>query len=122
MKLRLHGNSVRLRLNQAEVSQFSKTGYVEETIDFGAGGSLSYVLESSSKVEALAAHYRNGQLRIQMPAVVGHDWVTTERVGVAGEQALPGGKQLSILIEKDFKCVHRDEPEPDAYPNPQAAQ
>ena len=122
MKLRLHGNSVRLRLNQAEVSQFSKTGYVEDSIDFGAGASLSYVLESSSNAEAPQALFRNGQLRIQMPAGVGHDWVTSDRVGVDGEQALPGGKQLSILIEKDFKCVHRDELEPDAYPNPLAAR
>ncbi|HYL78318.1 MAG TPA: hypothetical protein VEU96_29275 [Bryobacteraceae bacterium] len=122
MKLRLHGNSVRLRLNQAEVAQFSKTGYVEEVIDFGAGASLSYVLESTSNAEALGAGYRNGQLRIQIPAGVGHDWVTTDRVGVTGEQALAGGKQLSILIEKDFKCVHRDDPEPDAYPNPLAAR
>ena len=122
MKLRLHGNSVRLRLTQAEVAQFSKTGYVEERIDFGAGASLTYVLESSSKAETLQAHYWNGQVHIQMPVAAGHDWVTTDRVGVAGEQALAGGKQLSILIEKDFQCIHRDEPEPDAYPNPLAAR
>jgi hypothetical protein len=122
MKLRFDGNSVRLRLSQAEVAQFSKTGYVEETIEFAAGATLTYVLESSSKAEALAAHYWNGHLRIQMPATEGHDWVTTDRVGVAGEQALAGGKQLSILIEKDFKCIHSDKPEPDAYPNPLAAR
>jgi hypothetical protein len=31
---------------------------------------------------------------------------------------LDKGKQLAILIEKDFKCVHSDHPDPDAYPNP----
>jgi hypothetical protein len=119
MKLRLHANSLRLRLNQAEVCQFSKTGYLEESIDFGAGACLSYILESSSKIPAPEVHYCNGQLRIQMPAAAGREWVTTERVGVAGEQALNGGKQLSIMIEKDFKCVHGDDPDPNAYPNPQ---
>ena len=50
MKLRLHGNSLRLRLNQADVAQFSKTGYLEETVEFGPGASFCYharvVLES----------------------------------------------------------------------------
>jgi len=50
MKLRMHRNSVRLRLNQGEVAQFSKTGYVEESIEFVPGASLSYVLESSSAI------------------------------------------------------------------------
>jgi uncharacterized protein DUF7009 len=122
MKLRMQGNSLRLRLNQQDVAQFSKTGYVEEGIDFGGGAALSYVLESSSKIETPHAIFRGGQLRIQMPASAGHDWVTTDRVGVSGEQTLAGGKQLSILIEKDFQCIHRDEAEPDGYPNPLAAR
>ena len=37
---------------------------------------------------------------------------------LSGEQALANGKPLSILIEKDFKCVHADETDADAYPNP----
>jgi hypothetical protein len=122
MKLRLQGNSLRLRLNQQEVAQFSKTGYVEESIDFGAGASLTYILESSSKIEIPQAIFRGGQLRVQMPSAAGNEWVTTDRVGVSGEQALAGGKQLEIVIEKDFQCIHRDEPEPDAYPNPLAAR
>ncbi|HEV2688173.1 MAG TPA: hypothetical protein VGV35_06455 [Bryobacteraceae bacterium] len=122
MKLRLQENSLRLRLNQAEVAQFSKTGHVEESIDFGAGANLTYVLESSSKIDIPHAAFQNGQLRVQMPSSVGRDWVTTDRVGVEGEQTLAGDKQLSILIEKDFQCIHRDEPEPDAYPNPLATK
>jgi hypothetical protein len=34
MKLRIHGNSLRLRLSQSEVAQFSKTGYVEDSVQF----------------------------------------------------------------------------------------
>ena len=120
MKLRLHGNTLRLRLNQAEVSQFSKTGYVESSIDFGGGAHLTYVLESCSTIDSLHAIYRNGEVRVQMPDPAGREWVTTDRVGISGEHAIGGGKQLAILVEKDFKCIHRDEPEPHAYPNPLA--
>jgi len=120
MKLRLHGNTLRLRLNQAEVAQFSKTGYVESSVDFGDGAHLTYVLESSSTIDGPRAIYRNGEVRVQMPEAAGREWVTSDRVGVSGEHSIGGGKNLDILIEKDFKCIHRDEPEPDAYPNPLA--
>src|ERR1035438_8215646 len=104
MKLRLHGNSVRLRLSQADVAQFSKTGYVEESIEFGPGSSLCYILESSSKITSPKAVYQNGELRVQISCAALKDWVTTDRVGISGEQALANGRPLSILIEKDFKC------------------
>src|ERR1700690_3389260 len=111
MKLRLHGNSLRLRLSQADVAQFSKTGYVEETIEFGPGANLCYILESSSKITFPQAPYQNGEVRVQISCAASKDWVPTDRVGIAGEQALGNGKPLSILIEKDFKCVHSDEPD-----------
>jgi hypothetical protein len=118
MKLRLHRNSLRLRLNQAEVAQFSKTGYVEASVEFGAGSSLCYILESSSKIASPNAVFQNGELRVQISCAAAKDWATTDRVGISGEQPLENGKPLSILIEKDFKCMHGDESDVDSYPNP----
>jgi hypothetical protein len=119
MKLRIHGNSLRLRLNQAEVAQFSKTGFVEDSIEFAHGASFAYGLESLSSLSNPQAAFQNGWLRIQIPSAVATEWVTTDRLGVSGEQHLNGGKQLSILIEKDFQCLHSDDSlDPDAYPNP----
>jgi hypothetical protein len=118
MKLRLHGNSLRLRLSQAEVAQFSKTGYVEESIEFGPGACLCYILESSSKITSPQAAFLNGELRVQISCAAAKEWTTTDRVGISGVQSLENGKPLSILIEKDFKCLHGDESDVDAYPNP----
>jgi len=119
MKLRIQGSSVRLRLSQSEVSQFSKTGFVEDSVQFAPGANFAYTLESSSTVPAAHASFQNGWLRIQVPAAVGTEWFTTDRVGISAEQALESGKQLSILIEKDFQCLHGDEQrDPDAFPNP----
>lgn len=118
MKLRLHGNSLRLRLNQADVAQFSKTGYVEETIAFGPAACFSYILESCSKIATPRAVFQNNELRVQVSCAATNEWVTTDRVGISGEQILANGKPLSILIEKDFKCMHSDEQDPNAYPNP----
>ena len=119
MKLRIHGNSLRLRLSQSEVSQFSKTGFVEDCLQLGPGSNFAYTLESSSSIAAPQASYQNGWFRIQVPAAAATEWFTTDRVGISAEQPLESGKNLSILIEKDFQCLHGGEQrDPDAYPNP----
>jgi uncharacterized protein DUF7009 len=119
VKLRIHGNELRLRLNQAEVAQFSKTGFIEEAIEFGPGARLAFSLESLSELEAPQALYQNGWLRIQIPGARATEWATTDVVGLSGEQHLGTAKNLSILIEKDFKCAHSPDPQdPNAYPNP----
>lgn len=121
MKLRIHGNRLRLRLNQAEVAQFSKTGFLEEAVEFGSGARLAFSLESLADLETPQALYQDSWLRIQVPAAKATDWITTDLVGISGEQSLGGGKRLSVLVEKDFQCVHGAEPQdPDAYPNPLA--
>jgi uncharacterized protein DUF7009 len=118
MKLRIHGNALRLRLNQGEVAQFSKTGWLEESIEFAPGASLAYSLESLSSLASPRAVYQNGSLRIQVPCSMANEWSTTDRVGIAAEQPLSNGKQLTIAVEKDFQCIHSEHPDPNAYPNP----
>jgi len=119
MKLRIHGNSLRLRLNQSEVAQFSKTGFVEDSIEFAPGASFAYSFESLSSLNVAQAFYANGWMRIQVPGAEATEWATSDRVGISGRQTLASGKLLSILIEKDFQCLHGDdERDPDAFPNP----
>jgi len=118
MKLRIDSNAVRLRLNQAEVGQFSKTGWLEETIEFVPGAALAFSLESLSSVPAPRAQYQNGALKIQVPSSLANAWVASDEVGMQGEQPIANGKRLAILIEKDFQCVHDAGPDPNAYPNP----
>jgi hypothetical protein len=119
MKLRIHGNSLRLRLSQPEVAQFSKTGFVEDSIQFGPGATFAYALESLSSLSAPQALFAHGWLRVQVPGRDAADWARTDRVAISGDQPLEPGKSLSILVEKDFQCLHGEETrDPDAYPNP----
>jgi hypothetical protein len=118
MKLRISRNALRLRLNQAEVGQFSKTGWLEEATEFAQGAILTYTLESLSSASAPRAVYHQGALKIQVPTGIANAWVTSDQVGIEAEQPIGNGKQLSILIEKDFQCVHSPAPDPDGYPNP----
>ena len=94
MKLRIHGNSLRLRLSQSEVAQFSKTGFVEDSIQFAPGVSFAYTLESLSSFSAPQASYQNGWLRIQVPARRSpRNGSTTDRVGISADQPLESGKR-----------------------------
>jgi hypothetical protein len=113
MKLRIQGNALRLRLNQAEVAQFSKTGFFEDSIEFSPGARLTYALESCSSIRSPNAIYRDGSLRIQVPHQTGIEWATSDQTGISG------GDHLSITIEKDFQCLHSDgSRDLEAYPNP----
>jgi hypothetical protein len=119
MKLRIQGNSLRLRLSQSEVAQFSKTGFVEDTVQFAPGASFSYALESMSSLSAPKALFTNGWLRIQVPGADATAWACSDRVSISGEQAIDSIKRLAILVEKDYQCLHGgEERDPDAYPNP----
>ncbi len=114
MKLRLHANAVRLRLNQAEVARLSSGGFIEETIEFPGSGRLSYAIHTTER-PAVCARLEEGNLRIDVPLQIAREWASTNRVGIDASPAAGP----SILIEKDFQCLHGDEPlDPNAYPNP----
>lgn len=119
MKLRLHGDAIRIRLSRSEVAEFAEAGRVEDAVDFGEGAMLRYVLEASPDANAPRASLRAGVVRVELPANDAQQWARTERVGISGEQTLGPDKRLSILVEKDFQCLHdSDESDVDAFPNP----
>lgn len=115
MKLRVQGNSLRLRLTRSEVAALDSKGEVTEEIRFSSGGALTYRLEKRTGAEALAASLSNGLISISVPAAAAARWVGSEEVGVYGQDG-----ELRIAIEKDFRCLTRasDEQEADAYPHP----
>ena len=123
MKLRLHGNSIRLRLTRPEVAQFAETGRVVDAVDFGNGAALTYSLEKSPSALATRVAYSGQGITVQLPPAVADEWTVTDRIGISGEQAIGEGRSLTILVEKDFKCVHNpSEQDEDAYPNPLLTQ
>jgi hypothetical protein len=116
MKLRIHGNSIRLRLSRSEMERFGATGRISETVEFGPGSHFTYSLRTG---ESLDATHSPAGIQIVVPHHLAEDWTGTDRVSVAGEQPLGGGRTLQILLEKDFKCIHKSsEANDDAYPNP----
>lgn len=117
MKLRIRGNSIRLRLLRSEVAKFGASGIFEETIDFGAS-KLTYILQRAPENIELSASFKENQITVFVPSEMAKNWVDSELISLTGEQKTPSG-MLKILVEKDFVCLDRpsDEDNKDAYPN-----
>lgn len=122
MKLRIKGNTLRLRLTQTELDQLQSMGRVEEATGFGPGRRLIYALASSEGLDALLATFESSELTVTMPARWVEEWATTDRVGFEGTQPVGDGAMLELLIEKDFQCLHQRPDERDAFPHPLAAE
>jgi hypothetical protein len=121
VKLRIHRNSLRLRLNRSDLEKFRKTGICTECLRFGSGSQLTYTLETSSRLTEMEALYRQDCIRVLLPLEVAQEWSGSDKVSLSLNRT-DGGPFL--LIEKDFQCLHRDETSPndnvDAFPNPLA--
>jgi len=120
MKLRINGDSLRLRLSRSEVERLRESAAVEGAVHFGGDHQLQYILAIGDSV--VGATYNGNRIRVEIPRDVAAEFADTDRVSVAGEQLLDSGARLQILIEKDFKCMHQESPgDSDAYPNPLSA-
>ena len=115
MKLRLQGNSVRLRLTRSEVERLREAGLVEESVDFGAGEALTYRLHSTPEQGPVVAEYRHGALTVSVPTEAAHAWAISDEEGIYAQSGA-----VTISIEKDFRCLTRsnEESEHDAFPHP----
>ncbi len=123
MKLRICGDSIRLRLKRGEVDQLGAgTSIVEET--HFPDSVLTYRLNLSENSD-ISASFDNGSLVVGLPKSKVLDWAGTDEVSLFAEQKLSATGPLSILIEKDFRCLepghHRDcEDDEDTFPHPSA--
>lgn len=122
MKIRIRGNSVRLRLTKSEVEAFCLQGYFSESTLFTTK-SLTYELRIKKGIESLEAEFTNNTISIFIPDEKAMNWDKNEIVGFKDDFALKNGEKLYLLVEKDFVCLDgRDEDESDNYPNPLATK
>lgn len=123
MKVRLHRDSLRLRLTPGDVEQLVSSGTIRETTRFGPGSELSCVLGLSNDLDQPTASFDSSGISIALPAQMARDWASSDTVGIRHEQPTDAGRHLVILVEKDFECL--DEPADPLgetyFPNPKSA-
>lgn len=121
MKLRIRGDSLRLRLKRGEVDQIAAGSSIVEETHF-PDSVLTYRLDVSENHE-ISASFDRGSLVISLPKSKVSDWADSDEVSLSAEQKLTGAGSLTLLIEKDFSCLepghHRDgEDDEDTFPHP----
>ena len=121
MKIRIKENSIRIRLTKSEVDYFGTNGYLEEKTEFG-NSELVYALQSKAGINEITASFEGNTITVNMPETLKKEWVETNITGYENKMDIGMGKQLFLLIEKDFVCLDNTlEDQSDNYPNPNAA-
>lgn len=118
MKLRIKGNTIRFRLTKPEVELFDKNGQIEEQTDFNPAPFI-YKLKSDDSLTEVTASFTERGITVSIPSKLVKEWISTEQVGIEGLMKTTDDKSVSILIEKDFKCLDEAiEDQSDNYENP----
>ena len=120
MKIRIQGNSIRYRLKQFEVEAFAEKGLLTEIISFGEEeqDQLRFILCTDSN-DIFSLKKTASTIELSIPKTIAAKWVNSDSVGFEERVRANKGKEINILVEKDFKCLTRsDEEEAGSYPNP----
>lgn len=122
MKIRIEGNSIRLRLRKSEVTQLAEQGQVGEATQLPEG-LFRYQLRLQPGLENLSAHLGPEGIWVSLPESWGKAWPEESRVGFEAVLTIEGGQELHLLVEKDFVCLDRDlSGQQDQYPHPKSGK
>jgi hypothetical protein len=124
MKMRIRGNSIRMRLTKTEINQIENGLPVRETLSFGGGIKLLYSLVPSKDIQVMRAEFDQKEIRVLLPLDLSREWALSDTISVKHGQ--PGQTdEPFLLIEKDFVCLkprqHEVEDETDLFQNPNEA-
>ena len=108
MKLRIRGNSIRIRVSKTELARIAETGKVEDTVRFSSDQSLRYGIEVRATGAVTATFAADGIL-VALPKARLDLWLRPDEVSVEGSQPIGGGKVLQIVLEKDDAVRRSDD-------------
>jgi len=119
MKIRIKGNSIRLRLTKTEITNFGKQGALADKTSFGGEVFFGYALEQKPGITELEASFSENRITVFVPETMAQEWVSTDIVGFENKMDIGNGQQLFLLIEKDWVCLDNTfEDQSDNFPNP----
>ncbi|HVJ85005.1 MAG TPA: hypothetical protein VM452_05125 [Caulifigura sp.] len=119
MKLRIHGQTIRVRIDQHDLEQLLRDGRVTDETRFGdePDRCFSCLLEIAGPPNSLpGVDYDRGRFVIQLGRDTANDWRNADLVGFKTTRE-EGGRMIRLMLEKDFACLDRPvgEEREDAY-------
>lgn len=115
---------MRLRLSQTELEDLAAGNRISEATTFAPDQILVYSLERAAAQATPAAFYNGHEIMVILPDELALAWTGSDDVSIIAEQDNGSAEQLSILIEKDFRCLSErpNEDETDLFPHPKEGQ
>jgi hypothetical protein len=123
MKLRIKGNSLRLRVSRSELARFLSGEAIQETVRFAPEpeARLTYQLSSIEQGPPVEVHYSTQTITVILSKQQALDWSLEKEVGVYTTLDIGAAGTLEVVIEKDFACLDRsDADNVDTFANPLA--
>ena len=120
MKLRIRGNTIRLRISRSDLAALTESGTIESAIHFAdnPAAKWSYGIQHSAS-SGPSVQFESNRVTVSLSSEAVNRWVNTEDVGIYFSQDIGSLGTLEVLIEKDFACLDRsDEENSDTFPNP----
>ncbi|MGB0063927.1 MAG: hypothetical protein WBP85_05725 [Terracidiphilus sp.] len=125
MKLRIQGNSVRLRVSRSELERLLRGERVEDAIQFSAApeSRLSYGLQAASQAKPVEVEWKPRGATVLVAQERMKRWGSESEVGIYESVDLGPAGALAVTIEKDFACLDRSHADDsDSFANPKSAR
>ena len=124
MKMRIRGDSIRLRVTRPELEAIKSTGEIKDSITFGANSKLDYCLDVAARTRSPTASFSASSVLVSLPQSTFETWANSDDVSIEAEQRNHGAGTLSILVEKDFACLapREGEEQSEMFANPDAGK
>ena len=121
MKLRIRGDSIRLRLTQGDVATLVAQGTVSEDMRMSPEATFEYRLTADRNVAGARVSLTDRVLEVRLPRAQVEHWADSNEVGIEALQPNGNGEGLRVLVEKDFPCLtaRPNEDDSDAFPWPE---
>lgn len=121
MKLRIRGDSIRLRLTKTDLATLVKRGTIAESMRMAPNAVFEYRLTADGELKDARVALSAGTLEVRLPRDQIGRWADSNEVGIETRQANGSDGGLLVLVEKDFPCLtarpHEDDSDAFSRPN-----
>src|ERR1035437_1285979 len=107
MKLRIKGNSLRLRLTRSEVTKLLDAGHIEATIHFSPEeqSRLTYSLRVEPDLTSATLRYQRPEVVVVLPTKEATTWAQDNQVGMYARVVVGPRGPLDLIGKKDSPCL-----------------
>jgi hypothetical protein len=121
MKMRIKGDSIRMRLTRGEVRELDERGQVADRLCIAPGAELTYRVRRDAAASTLTATFAANVIELQVPQDTAREWCNSDLVTLEYSRKTVDG-ELRLVVEKDFTCLvpRSGEDESDHFPHPKS--